>query len=619
MVITKTKFINYIRCPRYCALDEIKEEELEADVSFEGYQEEEKEELLGDLYNLIQDQEEEENDASIKQLEAMLSYYLEIEKLALKHVLDMFGGYLIPNSKNKNQESFDFMEAGIKYLCYVDIYREHDDGFDIFEVKATTSQTFLSLGPKIKGEKHSLFYQDQNGVYYLKEEIKDYQFKMPLKKYLEHKKKLLNKYSDSGKYVYDLLVQRMIIEGYLKENNQEDKIDKIKYYLAVLNHEYVFDGLYDELKKPIYNKDQNNHSLISLFDFTKLTSSMMDKINLDKKQVYNYLKEMNIKECDLGIHCEFKKTTKCKFIETCFYKQVPKENSILNYMGYHHGFKDPSGYKYDAYELINLGKREMLSIDESLLTRLNNIIQRRTLLENKPYINKKKINLALKELEYPLYHLDFETFPCPLPRYKGEKCYTQSPFQFSLHIEKEPGVCDKDQDHYEYLASSYDDLREELVKKLIEYIDTEKGMIIVYNQSFEKGRLQELADLYPEYRKKLLKMKEMVYDLLYIIKNNSTFYKEIGLTSEEVEVINYYHPLLNGSYSIKKVLPIFAKDLNYGKLDVSNGIDALVTYASFSTLPKEEFKIKYQSLLEYCKQDTWAMVVILKELRKLVK
>ena len=63
---------------------------------------------------------------------------------------------------------------------------------------------------------------------------------------------------------------------------------------------------------------------------------------------------------------------------------------------------------------------------------------------HQPYIRKDKIKLAIDSLNYPIYHLDFETFPCPLPRFKGETPYTQSLFQYSIHIEKEPGVCDKD-------------------------------------------------------------------------------------------------------------------------------------------------------------------------------
>ena len=54
-------------------------------------------------------------------------------------------------------------------------------------------------------------------------------------------------------------------------------------------------------------------------------------------------------------------------------------------------------------------------------------------------------------------------------------------------------------------------------------------------------------------------------------------------------------------------------------LDVKNGTQALVTYAMFDRMTKDELDFKYNSLLEYCKQDTWAMVVILDKIREIVK
>ncbi len=36
-------------------------------------------------------------------------------------------------------------------------------------------------------------------------------------------------------------------------------------------------------------------------------------------------------------------------------------------------------------------------------------------------------------------------------------------------------------------------------------------------------------------------------------------------------------------------------------------------------MSKEEFMLKYQALIIYCKQDTWAIVEILNSLRELVK
>ena len=68
-----------------------------------------------------------------------------------------------------------------------------------------------------------------------------------------------------------------------------------------------------------------------------------------------------------------------------------------------------------------------------------NKIQKQATITGTPYIDKEKIKVGLRQIKYPIYHLDFETFPCPLPRFKGERPYTQSVFQFSLHIQKEEG------------------------------------------------------------------------------------------------------------------------------------------------------------------------------------
>ena len=626
MAITKTKFINYIRCPRYCALEEIKNNELEADVTLDDYLKEERDNVISEIFNAMFDEEGESViDIKDKNLEAMMPYYNEIESLAANQVKKQLGGNPLSSYNNLNQESFDYIEDGIRYLCYVDIYNQNDKAFDIIEVKATTSSKFLKLGPSKKNEFGdsditSIFIKKDDGIYYLKDEIDGYNIKeeMPLDKYNSNKAKLLDKYHSCGHYLYDLLVQRMIIEGYLRENKQIDKIDKIKYYLAVLNSEYIFDGTYDN-NKPTYKTDENGNDIIVLFDFTKLTSELLDKVELDRQKVVSYLKEMNIKQCDLGIYCAHKKNTKCKFLDVCFYKVIPKQNSILNYVDNHHGFKDNSGFKYSSFDLINSGKVNMLDIDESFLTRRNNIIQRRIVEDKLVHINNEKIKDGIKQLSYPLYHLDFETFPCPLPRFRGEKCYSQSVFQYSLHIEYEPGLCDIDKDHYYFLADSHADLREQLVKNLCNLIDVKKGMVIVYNQAFEKARLKELADLFPEYKVKLLKIRDMVFDLLYIVKNNSELYKSLGYDNEEALEFNYYHSDLNGSFSIKKVLPLFAPQLDYDKLEISNGNEALVSYATFPHLSKEEFKSVYNNLLTYCKQDTWAMVLILEKLRKIVK
>ena len=547
-----------------------------------------------------------------EQLEVMLPYYNSVELLAGSLAPKYFSGTFKYSKDTLEQESFDCLINGIRYLCYVDIYNETDSAFNIIEVKATTSKKYIDLG--FKG--NSIFMKDEKGIYRLLEEcdlnIEDY---MPLKKYEAQRAKLFNRYGDAGHYVYDLAVQRYIIENDLKNNGEFEKIDKVKYYLAVLNCNYVFDGKY-ESNEPVYNTDNNGNDIISFIDMTNITSNYLDKIDLDRKRVEGYIKSQKIDSVPLGLYCENKKTTKCKFCKICF-KNLPEKNSIMAYLDGHHGFKDKNGNKFDRFDLINDGYVKMLDVPVEYLNRMKNVIQREVVLTGQPYIDKEKIQDGLKQIKYPIYHLDFETFPCPLPRYKGEKCYTQSVFQFSLHIQKKEGMCDKDRDHFEYLAKDHLDHREEICKKLCEWIGDE-GTVLVYNESFEKTRLKELADIFPQYSDKLLYIRDMIFDLMFLVKTKTSMYENLGYERERASMFNYYHSDMNGSFSIKKVLPLFS-DLSYKGMEIGNGVEALVTYAKFPKMDKLDFEHKYKKLVQYCQQDTWAMYFVLEGLKKSVK
>ncbi len=613
MAITKTNFINYSRCPRYVGLCEVKKDRIDADISYEQYKEEEKVERLNEILSHMYHEndegvEEDLIDTFDPQLDVMLPYYKRIEELAGKKVEHLFGGNTVYAESTLNQKSFEFNSDLFKYICYVDIFNE-SDSTNIIEVKATTSNKFLEdlkAGNKVD-EKFSIFVKDNKGIFHLKDEIKGYDLisEMSIEKYNEKRNKLFDKYG-IGKYVYDLAVQRMIVE-----KDEQYKGKKINYYLAVLNHEYIFDGKYEN-GIAVYDD-----SIIQLFDMNKVTEEMQDMILSDKEKVEEYLSEMSIDEYPLGNYCENKKTSECKFSSICF-KRIPKYNSSLSYMGIK-SFKDEDGFVHKGLELINEGYLNMMDIPESWIKNPNHHIQRNCLITNTPYINKEKINIAIQNLQYPIYHLDFETFPCPLPRFRGEKCYCQSPFQFSLHIEREPGVCDKEKDQYGFLSTDFNnDCREDMAKSLCELIDTSKGTVFAQNYSFEKSVLAKLADAFPEYSDRLMKMVNMASDLLFIVRNNSKFYEDLGFDKEEARKVNYYHKDLSGSYSIKKTLKVFS-DLSYDNLEIGNGTTALTAYANYKNYTKEQYNEVYKNLTEYCKQDTYAMYVILDKLRKLIK
>lgn len=608
MAITKTDFINYTRCKRYVSLEELHQDKLESDMTLEEYIKEEENEKYKELLDGMFDEEEGiDNTVKVdKQLEAMMDYYKEVEINAGRLAEKYFGGESIYSLETYNQESFSFSLNGIKYLCFVDIYNESNDEINIIEVKATTSRKYKSMDYSIGKEKYPMF--NKNNFYYTLAEDPGLS-----KNYSQKLEKLLNRFTDEGKYFYDLSVQRYFIEGYLKENNIDKKVN---YYLAVLNNEYEYDG-YTERNHRFYRPDMFGNEIIDFYNANDITAMYQERIDVERKNLEKYIFEGDISACPLSVACAYKKNTECKFKSICF-KDVPEKNASFNYIRFV-SFSD-NGTKLNKYDLINNGYLKLDDVPKEWLTSENHKIQRECFETGKTYVNKEKIKAGLESLKYPIYHLDFETLPCPVPRFRGEHPYYQSPFEFSLHIEKEPGVCDKEKDNYVFLAKTLDDERADLVRELVSHIPIKEtgGCMLAQNVNFEKGRLYELSKMFPEYKEELLAIREAGRDLLEIIQNNSKLYESLGFDEYNSSTINYYNNNQSGSYSIKKTLPLFT-DLTYKTLEVQNGTEALVQYANYDKMTDEERERKQSALVVYCQQDTWAMVEIFRGLRKLVQ
>ncbi len=624
MAITKTDFINYTRCKRYIALEEVRKEKLDADICYQEYKEKEKQEQLNEMIGSMFDVNEEtgeESDLTEKmdrQLEAMMDYYKIVEIEAGRISEKTFGGKSIYAEKTKEQECFDFSMHGIRYLCYVDIYNESEERINIIEVKATTSKKYTELmGNHKKCPKYSI-WEKINNINYLKDELEYYNLEaqMPIEEYEKKREKLFDRYH-LGQYVYDLAVQRYFIEHEFLSTHTEDKLKKFHYYLGVLNAEYVFDGTYNG-KKAIYNPDSNGNELITFFDMTRITEEYQKFINADREKLERYLFDLDVSICPLSAACGYKKRSECKYFAPICGKTIPKKNSSLNYIHNGFGFVNESGTRIKGLELINEGYFHMLDIPENWIIKNYHRIQRESLEFNKVFVDKEKIAIGLKQLEYPIYHLDFETMPCPVPRFKGEWPYIQSPFEFSLHIERAPGVCDKERDNIVFLAKTHEDEREEMIQLMLKYMNPNQGTLFAQNVAFEKGRIKELAHIFPKYKCDLMKLYDRGFDLLWLVNTNSKMYEELGFDSERAKTFNFYDKRLSGSFSIKKTLPVFS-DLSYDSLVVKNGTEAIVEYANYEKMSKEEFHLKYQALIIYCQQDTWAMVEILNALRNLVK
>jgi len=203
----------------------------------------------------------------------------------------------------------------------------------------------------------------------------------------------------------------------------------------------------------------------------------------------------------------------------------------------------------------------------------------------------------LESLKYPLYFMDFETVNPAIPRFVGMHPYDHIPFQFSVHVQQEPGVAPK---HFEFLAMDNGDPRPAFISSLCEALG-DRGTIVVYNEQFESQRLWELAGWLPEYTQRIRDIQSRLWDLLPVVRNH------------------FYHPAFGGSFSLKAVLPALVPEMTYEGMDVPNGQAAGLAWEAIisGSCGEAERQSKRQALLDYCGQDTLALVKLVEKLRSL--
>jgi len=123
---------------------------------------------------------------------------------------------------------------------------------------------------------------------------------------------------------------------------------------------------------------------------------------------------------------------------------------------------------------------------------------------------------------------------------------------------------------------------------------------VVYNQQFESQRLSELSAWLPQFAGRIKKIQCRLWDLLPVVRNY------------------VYHPAFAGSYSLKAVLPALVPEMTYAGMAVANGQDAGLTWESLvrGGLDQSERERTRKALLDYCGQDTLALVRLLEALRR---
>jgi hypothetical protein len=300
------------------------------------------------------------------------------------------------------------------------------------------------------------------------------------------------------------------------------------------------------------------------------------------KALKTVLKKEKVPAMEIGAHCT--SPYQCDFMGHCW-KHVP-DYSVFNIS------RLGASKKFELYEQ---GILEIKDVPEDFALSENQRIQVEKEISQTTHIDKPNIETFLNELNYPLYFLDFETMGSAIPIYDDSRPYQQLVFQYSLHIQEKPGG---DLIHKEYLAvTDGSDPRLKFMEQLVQDCGT-KGDVIVYNIGFEKGKLNEQINTFPQYEKGLNNIVSRLKDLMIPFQSKW-----------------FYKPEMQGSYSIKKVLPALVPELSYNDLEIKEGGTAsnVFTQMAAGTYVGDLEKSR-KDLLDYCRLDTLAMVRIVEEL-----
>lgn len=299
----------------------------------------------------------------------------------------------------------------------------------------------------------------------------------------------------------------------------------------------------------------------------------------------NIIESPEVPYVDIGPHCS--EPYECDFIGTCW-KHIP-DYSVFNISRLN---KDK---KFDLYNqgVITL---DQINISQTDLNP-NQVLQVQSEVNGTSHIDIEQIRKFINGLNYPLYYLDFETIGPAVPKYNGCRPYQQVVFQYSLHIQQ---TASSELEHHEYLADPSQDPRVGFIEKLINDCGT-NGDILVYNIGFERGKLNDLIDTFPEYSNQLRGIVNRLKDLMIPFQQKW-----------------YYTPEMKGSYSIKYVLPALVPELSYDNLEIKEGGAASNTFLAMVNGTFEgNVEATRNKLKEYCKLDTFGMVKIIEKLQNI--
>lgn len=344
-------------------------------------------------------------------------------------------------------------------------------------------------------------------------------------------------------------------------------------------------------KEYIRGKELDIEQLFNIDDVTDIAIEKQDEIRDEIDLINEYMEEHgrdNEPVRDIGDYCF--NPYSCAFWKYCT-RDLPEPN-VFDISG----MQTRTKLKKYNEGIISFEDLANEKINQKYLEQIDFALH-----DREPKIEKEVIEGFLSSLTYPLYFIDYEACNYAIPQYEGTKPYQQIPFQYSLHIIPEEGA---PLEHKEFLAEVDD---ENMIRNFAESMIgdlSEDGSVIVYNKVFEESHVnKKLAEMYPDLKDEIERINGNIVDLMVPFRNR-----------------NYYTKEMEGSYSIKYVLPALFPDddeLDYGNLElIHKGDEASNAFSTLKNQTPEKQKEIRDALLKYCWLDTYAMVKIWEKFRE---
>lgn len=326
--------------------------------------------------------------------------------------------------------------------------------------------------------------------------------------------------------------------------------------------------------------------LFKAVDVTRPTESLLDLVPVQLARMKTVAAAPEAPERAIGPHCT--KPHDCSFIGHCW-AHVP-DYSVFNLAGARMDKKT---------NLWNSGVKTIAEIPSTEKLTAYQTVQRAVAIGKASHVDQLGIQDHLKGLSYPIYGLDFEAVNLAVPPYDGLRPYQQLPFQASIHVRQERGA---PLEHYEFLGDGTKDPRRDLTSFLLNKIKR-KGSIMAYHSSYEGGIIKALSGItaHGGDATALGDIEARLWDLAFPFKK--------ALWADSA---------FEGSWSIKRVLPVLVPDMTYAGMEIAEGTAAMRAYTTLMTanLTDGERAEIMAHLRAYCGQDTLAMFRILDKIEQ---